>query len=358
MNLKPFREKMTAAGYDAFIITQPENRRYLSGFTGSAGALFITTDRQFLLTDSRYYEQVGRESPDWTLVKASYRTAESLATLLESLGMTAATIAFEADHFTVAQFETWQSALPDTVTLEATTGFTAELRAIKTPAELDAIKRAQAVADAAMAHLFDWIQPGVTERDVAWEMEVYMRTHGATALSFDTIVATRANSALPHVTPGDAVIGAGDVVLVDMGCVVDGYCSDMTRTFSLGEPKNPRYREVWQIVKKAMDTAQNGIRAGISSRAADALARDVIAAAGYGDNFGHSLGHGVGLAVHEMPPVSYARDTELRAGMVITIEPGIYLPGEFGVRLENMALVTDNGVEILTQSALPVVIGF
>ncbi len=347
---------MSAAGYDAFIITQPENRRYLSGFTGSAGALFITPDRQFLLTDSRYYEQVKHESPDWTLVKASYRTAESLSTLLESLEMQTATIAFEADHFTVSQFETWQSALPDTVTLKPTTNFTGELRAIKTPAELTAIKRAQAVADAAMAHLFDWIQPGVTERDVAWALEVYMRTHGATALSFDTIVATRANSALPHATPGDAVIGMGDVVLVDMGCVVDGYCSDMTRTFSLGEPNNSRYRDVWQIVKEAMDTAQNGIRAGISSRAADALARDVIIAAGYGDNFGHSLGHGVGLAVHEMPPVSYARDTELQAGMVITIEPGIYLPGEFGVRLENMAVVTETGVDVLTRSALPAVL--
>ncbi len=348
MPLTKFREKMSAAGYDAFIVTQPENRRYLSGFTGSDGALFITAAEKYLLTDSRYYEQVGRESPEWTLIKASYRTDEHLVKLLESLHLTGATIGFEADYFTVAQFKAWQKTLPNTVTLKATSGFVGELRAIKTPAELAAIKRAQAVADDAMAHIYDWIQPGVTERDVAWELEVTMRTHGATALSFDTIVAAGANSALPHATPGDTVIEPGDVVLIDMGCVVDGYCSDMTRTFSLGEPKNSQYVAVWNIVEQARATAAAGISAGLSSRQADALARDVILAAGYGDQFGHSLGHGVGLAVHELPPVSYARESELQTNMVITIEPGIYLPGAFGVRLEDMAVVADGGVEIIT----------
>ncbi len=350
MPLEKLRRKMTAAQLDGFIVSQPENRRYLSGFTGSAGVLFVTAEAQYVLTDSRYYVQVAREAPAWTLVKASYRTAEALAELLDTLQMSAATLGFEADHLTVAQLEAWKTDLPETLALTPTTGFVGELRAAKTAAELATIKRAQAVADEAMQYIYDWIQPGVTEKEVAWELEVYMRTHGASALSFDTIVAAGANGALPHAIPGDTVIKKGDVVLIDMGCVVDGYCSDMTRTFSLGEPANPQYAAVWDVVQSAVEAAVAGISAGMSGRAADALARDVIADAGFGDKFGHSLGHGVGLAIHELPIVSYARDNELSAGMVITIEPGIYLPGEFGIRLEDMAVVTDTGVEVFTRT--------
>lgn len=350
MPIEKLRQKIAAAEFDGFIVTQAENRRYLSEFTGSAGILFVTADKKFIITDSRYYEQVGKQSPDWELIKASYQTAKNLAELLEKLGMTAATIGFEAENLTVAQFNGWKSDLPDALTLKSTTGFVSELRAVKTPAELALIKRAQAVADEAMQHIYNWIHPGVTEKDIAWELEVYMRTHGASALSFDTIVAAGPNSALPHATPTDAIVEAGDVVLIDMGCVVDGYCSDMTRTFSLGTPKNENYSTVWDVVHQAVEAAEAGIAAGYSSRAADALARDVIAAAGYGDKFGHSLGHGVGLAVHELPPVSYARESELAAGMVITIEPGIYLPGEFGIRLEDMAIVRNDGVDVFTQT--------
>ncbi len=350
MPLDKLRQKMTAAQLDGFIVSQPENRRYLSGFTGSAGLLFITADEQYVLTDSRYYVQVEREAPDWTLLKASYRTAERLAELLDARQMSGATIGFEADHLTVAQWEVWKTDLPAELTLIPTTGFVGELRAVKTEAELAIIKRAQAVADEAMQYIYDWIQPGVTEKEVAWELEVYMRTHGASALSFETIVAAGANGALPHATPGNTVIQMGDVILIDMGCVVDGYCSDMTRTFSLGEPSNPQFTAVWDVVQAAVDAAVGGISAGMPGRAADALARNVIADAGFGDKFGHSLGHGVGLAIHELPIVSYARDNELCAGMVITIEPGIYLPGEFGIRLEDMAVVTDDGVEVFTRT--------
>jgi len=348
MPLQKLRHKIESAGLNALLVTQAENRRYLSGFTGSAGILLITPSRQLLLTDSRYYEQVRREAPDWELVKVGYQPFQRLASLLPELELDGAKIGFEADDVTVAQFQRMQKAL-DGVTLVETSGMVAELRAVKSADELAAIRRAVALADETMAHLYEWIQPGMTEKEVAWELEVYMRTHGASALSFEAIVAAGPNSALPHATPSDAVIRAGDVVLVDMGCVVDGYCSDLTRTFSLGQPRAPQFESVWELVEQARAAAAKGIQAGISSKAADALARDVIAAAGHGDHFGHSLGHGVGLAIHEAPRVSYAAEDPLPEGAVITIEPGVYLPGQFGVRLEDMAVVTPNGAEILTR---------
>ncbi len=350
MPLTKLRQKMESEKLDGLLITQKDNRRYLSGFTGSAGVLFITAEQQYLLTDSRYYEQVTRQASDWTLVKAGYQFAKGVATLLKENNLENGIIGFEADDVTVSQWQSWKQDLPASLSLKDTTGWVMNLRMVKTESELKAIKAAMAVADEAMQYIYKNIKIGMTELDVAWALEVYMRTHGASALSFDTIVAVGANSALPHATPGTAVVGKGDVVLIDMGCVVDGYCSDMTRTFSMGEPKDPQYLSVWNLVNDAVEAAKAGIRAGVSSRTADAFARDVIAAAGFGDKFGHSLGHGVGIVVHELPFVSYAREMVLPENSVITIEPGVYLPGAFGVRLEDMAIVTPSGVEILTQT--------
>ncbi len=349
MPLTRFRAKMEQAGLDAFVISQQDNRRYLAGFTGSAGFLLITLQQQYLITDSRYYEQVRRQAPAWKLVKAGYKTIEALANLLTDLHLNEAAIGFEAEYAPYQQYLQLKEAMP-AVRWQDTAHFALELRAVKTPAELAAVNSAMALADEAMTHIYTWIRPGLTEKDVAWELELYMRTHGATAVSFEPIVAAGPNSALPHATPTGRTIKRGDVVLIDMGCVVDGYCSDTTRTFSLGQPHNNRYPAVWQVVAQALQAAAGGIKAGISGKAADALARDVIEAAGYGDYFGHSLGHGVGLAVHEGPRVSYAAADPLPAGSVITIEPGIYLPGEFGVRLEDMAVVTPAGATVITRS--------
>lgn len=348
MPLSKLRQQMENEKLDGLLITQKDNRRYLSGFTGSAGVLLITAKQQYLLTDSRYYEQVARQSPDWTLVKPGYQLAKGVADLLKELNLESETIGFEADDVTVSQMQSWKEELPASLNLKSTTGLVMRLRMVKSKSELEAIKAAMAVADEAMQYIYKNIKIGMTELDVAWALEVYMRTHGASALSFDTIVAVGPNSALPHATPGNTVIGKGDVVLIDMGCVVDGYCSDMTRTFSMGAPKDPQYLSVWNLVNDAVEAAKAGIKAGVSSRTADAFARDVIAAEGFGDKFGHSLGHGVGIAVHELPFVSYAREMLLPKDSVITIEPGIYLPGAFGVRLEDMAIVTPAGVEILT----------
>lgn len=338
---------MEAAGLDAFLVTQKDNRRYLSAFTGSNGILLVTKDRQIILTDFRYYEQVEREAPGWELIKAGRDPSEDLVQLIPELQLTNAKIGFEADHVTVLQFYAWIKALPE-VELVETNGFVLALRKIKTEPELAAIQKAVALVDEAIGHIYDWIQPGMTEKEIAWELEVFMRSHGAAALSFETIVAAGPNSALPHATPSDYEVKLGDVVLIDTGCVIDGYCSDITRTFSLGEPNHPEFLTIWQLVNRANAAAARGIKAGISSKDADSLARDLIKEAGYGDDFGHSLGHGVGLAIHEAPKVSYLREDALEAGSVITIEPGVYLSGAFGVRIEDMAVITQNGLEILT----------
>jgi len=341
------REKMQAEGLAALLVMQADNRRYLSGFRGSSGALLITPAAQYLATDSRYYERVKAEAPDWTLVEAGPKTLEALQALVSGIGLDQAKIGFEADEVTVAQGNRLGELL-DQATLVETSEFVLDLRAVKEAAELAAIRKAVALADQAMRHIYEWVQPGMTEKEVAWELEVYMRTRGASALSFETIVAAGANGAAPHAATSDYKIQVGDPIVIDMGCVVEGYCSDITRTFTIGEPNQDDYQAVWQIVHQAHQAAIEGIKAGIPGKEADGLARDVIEAAGYGDYFGHSLGHGVGLAIHEYPRVSYLSDAPLAAGSVVTIEPGIYLPGAFGVRLEDMVVVTEDGVEVLT----------
>ncbi|MCP4519512.1 MAG: aminopeptidase P family protein, partial [Delftia sp.] len=225
-----------------------------------------------------------------------------------------------------------------------------EIRAIKDEDELAKLQQAIGLTDAAYAHIAGFMQPGMTEREVAWELECFMRTHGAEKVSFVT-VAAGPNGAMPHATPSDRPIQVGDPVVMDIGALVDGYTSDLTRTIALGEAVG-RYREVYEIVLQAQQAALRGIRPGMTGREADALARDVIKEAGYEDEFGHGLGHGVGLVVHEQPRMSHRQEKEvLRAGMVFTVEPGIYLPGEFGVRIEDVALLREDGPQVLSQAA-------
>lgn len=346
-SLDRLREKMQANNLDVFLVTQEHNRRYLSGFTGTAGVLLVTPDKQFLITDYRYYERVKHEAPDWTLIQAGPKTMEAINSVLMEHDLKGKQIGFEADHVTVAQLQSWRETLGE-IPLVETTDFIISLRAAKTERELASIRKAVTIADQAMFHVYNWIQPGMTEKEVAWELEVFMRTHGADRLSFEPIVAAGANGASPHAAPSDYKIQFGDPVIVDIGCVVDGYCSDVTRTFSLGEPNQAQYRAVWEIVYRANAVATGGIKAGMSSKEADALARDLIKAANYGDNFGHGLGHGVGLTIHESPHLSYTKEIPLPEGAVVTIEPGIYLPEAFGVRIEDMAVITKDEVEVLT----------
>jgi Xaa-Pro aminopeptidase len=337
---------MAETEMDAMLITQPENRRYLSGFTGSAGTLVITPGQAILITDFRYYEQVARQAPEFELARIETKLADLLPGLLQDLGV--ARLGFESQHVTVDQHRELTAVTGDVEWL-ATKEMVERIRAIKAEDEIEALRRSVALTDAAFAHLLDVIRPGMTETQVAWEIESYMRAHGASKVAFDLIVAAGPNGALPHARPGDHAIQEGEPIVVDIGNVLDGYCSDMTRTFSLGQPE-AHYLEVWQIVLRAQEAAEAAIRAGTTGLEADAQARHIIEQAGYGEQFGHGLGHGVGLAIHEKPRASRLSDDVLEAGMSLTVEPGIYLPGQFGVRLEDLAIVRPEGLEVLTQS--------
>jgi Xaa-Pro aminopeptidase len=344
--LNKLREHMAERELDAMLVTNADNRRYLSGFTGSAGVLVITPDQAILITDFRYYEQVAREASGFRLAKIETKLADLLPGLLDELGVER--LGFESEDVTVAQHREWTDVTGDVEWLPMKE-MVARIRAIKEAEELEALRRSVALTDAALAHLSDVIRPGMAETEVAWEIEAYMRAHGASKVAFDLIVAAGPNGALPHAHPGAHIIQEGEPIVVDIGCVLDGYCSDMTRTFCLGEP-SARYLEVWQIVLNAQEAAEAAIQPGMSGVEADALARHVIEQAGYGEQFGHGLGHGVGLAVHEKPRASRLSEDVLEAGMTLTVEPGIYLPGEFGVRLEDLGVVRPDGIEVLTQS--------
>jgi Xaa-Pro aminopeptidase len=330
----------------AVLVAQPENRRYLSGFKGSAGVLLITPTHAILSTDFRYWEQGAQQAPDFTIYQAKGGLKDYLPGLLAVVG-DPQHIGFENNTVTVAQYEEMQKAAPN-VTWSGVNGLIENVRAVKDADELALTQRTIDLAEDGLRFLLSIMKPGMTEQQVAWELEVYLRTHGAEALSFDTIVASGPNAALPHHHPGARVIQANEPITIDWGAAIEGYRSDLTRTIVLGEP-DAKFREVYGIVLKAQLNAIDNIKAGQTGKEADAFARDVIAAAGYGDYFGHGLGHGVGLAVHEQPRASYTVEEErLPANSILTVEPGIYLPGWGGVRIEDMILVKDGQSEVLS----------
>lgn len=352
MRLTKLRNRLAELKVDAILVGQPENRRYLSGFTGSAGWLLISAERAILATDFRYFEQMQREAPGFELAKIETDFPDLLPDMVADAAVHR--LGFEAQHVSVADLRAWARAsegvewVPLIETVET-------MRAVKDEAEIEALSRSVALTDAAFAHFVDLLRPGMTEREAAWEIEAFMRTHGASRVAFELIVAAGPNGARPHARPTEHVIQAGEPIVVDIGCVLAGYCSDMTRTICLGRP-DPKYLEVWEIVLQAQEHAAMTIRAGMSGVEADALARDLIAQAGYAENFGHGLGHGVGLAVHEGPRASRSSEDDLQTGMALTVEPGIYVTGEFGVRIEDMVIVRDDGAQVLTQTPkMPVV---
>jgi Xaa-Pro aminopeptidase len=350
MRLTKLRQKLADEQLDAILISNPANRRYLSGFTGSAGTLIVTLDRALLATDFRYYAQVEREAPRFELVKLTDRLTDLLPGLLGEMG--SLRVGFEGDDVTFSLYRELSNVIPEGVELVATSNIVEEIRAAKDVDELHKLQQAIDLTDAAYAHIADFMQPGMTERQVAWELERFVRTHGAEKMAFN-IVAAGPNGALPHATPSDRPIQAGDSVVMDIGALVDGYHSDLTRTVVLGEATD-RYRQVYEIVLRAQQAALEGIRPGMTGREADAIARGIIEEAGYGEYFGHGLGHGLGLVVHERPWLSHRRQAGsevLHPGMVFTVEPGIYLPGEFGVRIEDVVLLREEGPQVLSRAA-------
>ena len=329
---------------DALLLTSAANRRWTSGFTGSAAHLLISRQRAVLATDSRYWERAAQEAPAYEIFRLG-DDKDAMTNFLATAG--AARIGVEANHISVAK----QSALDKHtdivwVPLPATVE---PLRSVKTASELAAIRAAARLTDEAVAQVPRLARPGVSERAVAWELEKFMREAGAEAVAFDIIVASGPNSALPHHHPGDRLLQAGDIVIVDLGAQVDGYKSDLTRTFYLGNAGDDAFWSIYDTVRQAHAAAIDGIHPGVTGKAIDALARDLIIAAGHGDHFGHGTGHGVGLEIHEDPRFSrLAEKTIIPSGAVMTVEPGIYLPGYGGVRIEDLVLVTDDGAEYLS----------
>ncbi len=356
MRLEKLRALMEEEGLAGLLVTQADNRRYLSGFTGSNGVLIIATEKQIVATDSRYYEQVKQECPGWELAEVGYDFAGNMLEVLREAGLGGRAIGFEAQHVSVAQLHAWERALLGRLVLINTEGFIETLRMQKDAEEVARVKKAVALADAAWTYISRWMKPGLTEMQVAWELESYMRTHGATALSFPSIVASGPNSARPHARPTERVIRAGEPIILDFGCVVDDYCSDITRTVSLGPPANGKYFEVWETVLEAQQAAVKGAKGGMTGEDVDKIARDIIEAAGYKEYFGHGLGHGVGLNVHEGPRYSFTYPYDVAAGAVMTIEPGVYIPDWGGVRIEDMVVVGEAGVEVLTTAPKEAVI--
>lgn len=342
--LATIRQKFDEWEVDGLLISSEHNRRWLSGFTGSAGQLLITRAQALLATDFRYWEQAATQAPAFELFKHQ-RTDEDNAAFFAAAG--AATVGIEAQHVT----------LNDRAGLEKIEGVawkpllkTAEpLRQIKSPDELEVIRTAAAITDKAMAQVNTLAHPGMSEAALAWELEKFMREAGADGMAFDVIVAAGPNAALPHHHPGDRQLQKGDAIIVDMGARLDGYHSDMTRTFYLGSEPSEQFWSVYNLVQAAQTAVLTHIKPGMNGKEVDALARDVIAAAGHGDHFGHGLGHGLGLFIHETPMLSPRTEKAIMApGMTITIEPGVYLPGWGGVRIEDLILITEDGFEYLS----------
>jgi Xaa-Pro aminopeptidase len=345
--LEQLRELLEAEQLGAMIVSQAENRRYLSGFTGTDGTLFIAAREAVLITDFRFTEQASREAPLFEIVEAIPNVLGlELVRLAGETGV--GRVGFEAEHVSYAVHHN-MAELAEEHELVPVQGLVEGLRAVKDEEELALIRQAAAIGDGALTQIRQIMRPGMTEREVAWEIEAHMRTHGAEAVGFDIIVASGPNGAMAHATVTDRVIQEGEPIVLDLGARVEGYRSDLTRTLVLGKP-DERFDEIYYLVLDAQTMALAGIKPGMTGRQADALARDVIARRGYGKRFGHGLGHSVGLAVHEDPRMGTQSDAVLYPGNTLTVEPGIYITGWGGVRIEDLVLVTDTGIEVLSKA--------
>lgn len=334
-------------GIEALLVTRPSSLRYLSGFTGSNGLLVLRSRSVVLVTDGRYQVQAREES------MRAVRVVIVRGSLIEGAVRTGflrklSTIGFDDGSVTLRMYRDMKRVL-SSASLKPVAGFIEDFAEVKEALELAALKMAARISDSVIAQLLPLVRPGVQECDLASEITYRQRRLGAERDSFEPIVASGPRTAMPHARAGSRTLREGDAVLFDLGCVVSGYGSDITRTVFLGKP-DPRLRKVYGIVRSAQDAALQAVHAGVSARAVDAAAREVIARAGYARNFPHSLGHGIGLEVHERPRLAPSSKDTLRAGHAITIEPGIYLPGAGGVRIEDDVYVHDRGCDLLTHS--------
>jgi Xaa-Pro aminopeptidase len=336
---KRLTERFPELGVDAVLVSSLPNVRYLTGFTGSSASAVVGAAGAVLITDGRYAEQSRLEVPDLDRVASMEPPAPAILEHCRRLGVQR--LGFERHAVTVAQLETWESALED-VELVGVGREVERLRRTKDPAELRLLRAAQEATDAAFADILDVLAIGITERQAATQLEQAMLLHGADGVSFPSIVAFGEHAAEPHHHPCHRALAEGDVIKMDFGALVDGYHTDFTRTVAFGEP-TPELRKVHDLVAEAHQAGIDALRPGAVGKDVDAAARSVIADAGYGDRFDHGLGHGVGLEIHEGPSLGVRSDDELPLGTVVTVEPGVYLPGLGGVRIEDAVEVTEDG---------------
>jgi Xaa-Pro aminopeptidase len=336
------QEMLAEPRLDAILVTNLVNVRYLTGFSGTNGMALVGDGLRVFLTDFRYVERAEQEVGEgWERPEVG---RELMPHVFERIA--AGRLGFEDAHVSVREHTKLVEKAPDGLELVPAGEMVEVLRSVKDSEELDAIAAAAAIADEVYAWAAEQGMVGRTEREVVLAAEARMRELGAEP-SFPSIVAAGPNGAQPHAEPGSREIRAGELVVFDMGAQLDGYCSDCTRTFATGELDDSA-AEVYELVRRAQAAALEAIRPGVGGREADAIAREIIAAAGHGDRFGHGLGHGVGLEVHEKPTLSVASEDELVAGEVVTVEPGVYVPGHFGVRVEDLVVVTKDGVRNLS----------
>ncbi|WP_096550961.1 M24 family metallopeptidase [Ureibacillus thermosphaericus] len=349
--LDKLRKELESHHVDALLITNPYNRRYMTGFTGSSGAALVTKNDAVFITDFRYTEQANHQVKEFRIIQQEGSILKEVEKLVDECKIK--TLGFERDTVTYGEYESFQNLL--NVELVPLSGLIEKIRLIKTDEEIKIIKVACEIADAAFSHILNFIKPGVTELEVSNELEFFMRKQGATSSSFDTIVASGLRSALPHGVATNKIIEQGDFVTLDFGAVYNGYVSDMTRTIAVGNP-NTKLVEMYNVVLEAQLLALEKIKPGMTGIEADKIARDYLTDKGYGEAFGHSTGHGIGLEIHEGPALSYRNNQTLEPNMVVTVEPGVYLPGIGGVRIEDDIVITATGNERLTHSTKDLII--
>ncbi|MBA7476848.1 Aminopeptidase YpdF [subsurface metagenome] len=348
--LNKLRQKLAGKEVDAFFISQPENRYYLSGFDGSDGFLLITPQNAILATDFRYIEQARRQAPDYEIFQITNNIADWFPRLVAELSLKR--LGFEAGHITFALHQQLTDALnkaKSQLKLVSVDRLVESLRATKEPEEIELITKASAITDSAFGYIRDILHIGMSEMEVAWEIEKFMREQGSQSIPFEIIVASGPNSALPHAKPSEHAIRYGEPIVIDIGARIGGYGSDLSRTICLGS-HNDAFNKVYDTVLKAQLAAIATIKEGMTGEEADNLGRKVIKQAGYGEAFGHALGHGVGLAPHELPRLGPNSKEHLVNGMVFTIEPGIYLTGWGGVRIEDTVVMESGKIRVISRA--------
>jgi len=345
------QEQLAEHGLDALLVTNMYNVRYLANFTGTTGLVVITKDNAYFVTDFRYTEQAADQAKGFDIVKNEGPIYDEVATIVENNGIKK--LGFEEEDITFATYETINDLI--NADLKPVSDMVETLREVKSDAEIDIIQQAVDIAEKGYDYILGFVKPGMTEIEVANELDFYMRKHGAAGVSFDTIVASGLRSAMPHGVASNKEIEEGDMITIDFGCYYKGYVSDMTRTFAVGDPSD-ELKKIYNIVFEANKRVTEAAKAGMTGVEVDAIARDYITEQGYGEAFGHTTGHGIGLEIHEGPALSYRNEKELVENNVITNEPGIYIPGLGGVRIEDDLVVKEDGNINLNSSAKELVI--